>query len=228
MVRRLLLAFVTTVLALPAHASDIEMVISRNDSTATLYVRGSLALMLPVFGVDFLDGGAPSETTSLNAGDLLAKTLITTPSGPIPFEQMAAMAHPSGDPLLFDAPWDASTAMSLRSEVNSNQPITSATHDLYAGYVARNIDGLAEISFIFPAQASSRITLTIRDHSKDQIASETTINLAETQVLVLASAEPSPLFRAIFFASFMGFMVSLALLYLQRYRQDRQASAVAK
>ena len=184
--------------------------------------------MPTVFGVDLLDGAATSETTSLNAGNLLAKTRIATPTGPVLFEQMTAMAHPSRDPLLFDAPWDASTATSLRSEVNLDQPITVAAHDLYAGYVARNIDALAEISFTFPAQASSRITLTIRDFAKDQIASETTINLAETQVLMLASAAPGPLFRAIFFASFIGFMISLALLYMQRYRQQRSSAAVAE
>ena len=45
MMKRLLIATVTTVLVHPVSAADIEMVISRNDTTATLYVTGSLALL---------------------------------------------------------------------------------------------------------------------------------------------------------------------------------------
>ena len=45
MMKRLLIAAMTTVLVHPVSAADIEMVISRNDTTATLYVTGSLALL---------------------------------------------------------------------------------------------------------------------------------------------------------------------------------------
>jgi len=228
MIERLLIAAVTTVLVHPVSAADIEIVISRNDTTATLYVTGSLALLPPVFGTDLLENGPPTDTTSLDATGLLAQTRITTPSSPIVFEQMTAMAHPARDPLLFDAPWDASTATSVCSEVNSDAPITLQTHDLYAGYVARDIDGLAEISVTFPTTSTFPISVTIRDFAKDQIASETTINLAETRVLVLPSAAPSPLFRGIFFGSLIGFLICFALLYAQRYRQARRASAAAE
>jgi hypothetical protein len=109
--------------------------------------------------------------------------------------------------------------------LDSNELVTAATHDLYASYIARNIDALSEIRFIFPAQTSSMISLTIRDFAMDQIANEIAIDLAETRVLVLPSAAQSPLFRAIFFAGLLGFLISLALLYVQRYRPQRNSAA---
>jgi hypothetical protein len=112
--------------------------------------------------------------------------------------------------------------------VNSDELVTAATHDLYASYIARNIDALSEIRFIFPAQTSSLISLTIRDFAMDQIVNEIAIDLAEARVLVLPSAVQSPLFRGIFFASLVGFLISLGLLYAQRYRQQRSSAAEAE
>lgn len=225
---RIFFTFVAAILAFPALASDIEIVISRSENHATLYVRGSLALVPQVFGADLLEQGALANTPCVNASDLFSKTLITTPSASVQFEQLTALAHPSRDPKLFGAPWDASSATSDCSTVNSDELVTAATHDLYASYIARNIDALSEIRFIFPAQTSSLISLTIRDFAMDQIVNEIAIDLAEARVLVLPSAVQSPLFRGIFFASLVGFLISLGLLYAQRYRQQRSSAAEAE
>lgn len=191
MLRSILFALTLAGLAAPAPARDLEIVISRNDTTATLYVRGALSLLPPVFGVDLLARGAPTETTALEAQALLANTVFETSGGPIVFEPMSAMAHPSGDLLPFSTPWDASTATSVCSEADDDVAITAATHDVYAGYVARDINGLGEIRVQLAGLALVPTTLSVYDFAKGQDPRETAVDLAQTQSIVLPGAAPS-------------------------------------
>ncbi len=219
MVRSILLVLTLAVVAAPAPARDLDIVISRNDTTATLYIRSTLSLLPPVFGVDLLADGTPTSTTALPAQALLANTAIQTTQGPIHFEQMSAMAHPSDDLLPFETPWDASTATSVCSEADARRAITAPTHDVYAGYVARDIAGLDEIQLTFAGSAAA--TLTLYDFAKGAAPRETVVDLSQTRVITLPSAAPT--FPGVGLLSALGGITFLGIAFTGLRRKLRPA-----
>jgi len=118
------------------------------------------------------------------------------------------------NPALFDAPWDAST-QSVCREVQLRTPLTPITLQkptTSTPYGPRaDIDGLPKITVTFERARFPKFRNNPRLH-KDQIASETTINLAETKGARAPSAAPTPVSR-IFLAAYIGFLICFALLY---------------
>ncbi len=164
-------------LATPSLA-QVEVVTERKPTRVTVYLSMPLATVPEILGVTL-----PLTQSEQNAADLIPGLTLRTLDGPLELTPIAAVLHPSADPIDFSAPWDASIAVDFGGQSQTFDPSIPLT--LYARLEARAVDGYQVLSFSFPNSTGPAVELVLHDYVRDQVRDRIVVQLDEGGVILL-------------------------------------------
>ena len=192
---------------------QVEMVVDREHWRLTLYVSVPLELVEPVFGVPVLSDGF-----SLDATELAKGIEIRSGESVIALSLVSAALHPTSDPVNFEAPWDASTAVQFAGVTEALGSLE--TYTVFARFERTDLNAWSEMTLFFPRNNQPNATLEVREFVRDQVHHGYLRQFDDYPVLLFPDVRPSPTKTSLTIGFGAVFLSALAYDWLRRRRQN--------
>ena len=197
---------------LPATGTaQVEVVLERKPTRATVYLLTPIDLIEPVFGVKPAED--PVAAIDLNA--IVSAFGFRTEEGPLDLHPVSHVLHPSQDSLSFDAPWDASTAVQFGG-VEALDPAEDYT--LYARFEISNLDAWQSMTLFFPQSQRPDASLVVREFVRDQVFDRHQRAFDESAVVAFEDVQPNPAGRLWTIGFGLAFLGVLGFDWFRRRR----------
>ncbi|MEO0485404.1 MAG: hypothetical protein AAF092_05790 [Pseudomonadota bacterium] len=154
-------------MALPATAADLSLIVDRSDRGVELFVRFATAdteSLLAPFPTGFLDADgrvdiAPFQAGTFHHGDELWSEVEMRVAGHSALvEAMSMMVHPDSIPVDFNDPIDGWIAMAVCNVTDPNARFDLGVLSTYAGFIAWEVEGHGTVEIDFPTEAEIEVT----------------------------------------------------------------------
>lgn len=164
--------------------SQVEMVVQREDWRLTLYVSVPLDLVETVFGASITDDSLPLDASAIANG-----LGLRTADGEIELVPVSGGLHPSSDPMNFEAPWDASTAIQFSENLTELDP--EGAYTVFAQLERTDFNAWSPMTLFFPRNSETIATIKVREFVRDQVRDSYLRQFDENPIIQFQDVRPS-------------------------------------
>ena len=202
------------ILFLPSDVhGQIEMVVDREDWRLTLYVSAPLELVEPIFGAS-----VSSDRFSFDAAEFAKGIEVWMDEAVVDLIPVSAALHPSSDPVNFEAPWDASTAVQFAGSI---EPLDSReAYTVFARFERTDLNAWSPMTFFFPKNSRPNATLEVREFVRDQVHDRYLRAFNNNPVIHFSDVRPSRTKTLLTIGFGVIFLSALSYDWLRRRRQN--------
>ena len=190
-------AGLAVLLAVPqavAAQTEIDLVIYRSQTSIDLFVRAPADDMSQLLGSlpkPLLDADARINFDYVKEQSwTIAQTLwqgsdIRLGDERLDLEATSFVLHPKDDPLAFETPMDAMTAISFCTVPRPDRPLFLERMDAYMGFIGFVTAPQATLQMVFPRQTDVPILFNVLDYTEGTLTASQKIDVLPGRALVL-------------------------------------------